>query len=122
VYCLIILFQNGFNYYFTPQNSLPYKNINQKLFFIGVRNKVVTAIAVLFSMSGVAQENLLWYFGQGQAGLSFDKNGGAPVVSNDAAFLIYESISVVSDCNGALAFYTDGVKVYDASHNLMVNG
>lgn len=89
---------------------------------MGVKKRMITAIAVILSMSGVAQEDLLWYFGNGQAGLTFDKDGNPPTVTNDADFVIYESISTVSDCNGNLAFYTDGTKVYDSSHNLMLNG
>lgn len=84
--------------------------------------KVLTAIAVMLCFGAFSQEDLLWYFGEGKAGLKFDAAGGAPVVANDPAFVLYESVSVVSDCEGNLRFYTDGTKVYDSSHNLMVNG
>lgn len=89
---------------------------------MGVKKKVLTALAVVLCLGAFSQEDLLWYFGEGKAGLKFDSGGGAPVVANDPAFVIYESISVVSDCEGSLRFYTDGTKIYDASHNLMTNG
>lgn len=83
---------------------------------------IIAVITALLSFSASAQEDLLWYFGLGQAGLQFDNVGGTPTVANDPAFVIYEAISVVSDCEGNLQFYTDGTKVYDESHTLMTNG
>lgn len=83
---------------------------------------IVSMFALMFTVGANAQEDLLWYFGLGQAGLQFDNSGGTPTVANDPAFVIYEAISVVSNCEGDLQFYTDGTKVYDGSHTLMVNG
>ncbi len=76
-----------------------------------------------FCQETISQQDLKWFFGYQGIGLTFDKNGGAPTVQQGETPLeIYESISSVSDCEGNLLFYTDGVKVMDAGHQVMTNG
>ena len=60
-----------------------------------------------------------WYFGYG-AGLNF--NSGVPVAVTDGQVYTTEGCSTVSDANGNLLFYTDGITVYNKLHAVMANG
>ncbi len=60
-----------------------------------------------------------WYFGV-KAGLDF--NSGAPVALTDGEIVTKEGCSSISDRNGNLLFYTDGVSVWDKRHRVMPNG
>src|SRR5688572_247537 len=60
-----------------------------------------------------------WYFGI-NAGLDF--NSGAPVVLTNGALNTTEGTSAISDANGNLLFYTDGVNVWNNTHSVMPNG
>jgi hypothetical protein len=74
----------------------------------------------LFAFSVSAQhETDIWYFGTG-AGLSFVS--GTPVSLNDGETNTIEGTSVISDGDGNLIFYTDGVTVWDRNHDIMTNG
>ena len=61
-----------------------------------------------------------WYFG-GQAGLRFDSTA-APVTLTNSVMTNEEGVASISDKNGNLLFYTDGMTVYNATHNIMMNG
>ncbi|MGC4036053.1 MAG: gliding motility-associated C-terminal domain-containing protein [Chitinophagaceae bacterium] len=60
-----------------------------------------------------------WFFGD-YNGLSF--SNGSPVVIQGGMNLAMEGASAISDKNGNLLFYTDGVTVWDRNHNIMSNG
>jgi|SRR5680860_254740 len=60
-----------------------------------------------------------WYFGNG-AGLDF--NSGSPVALTDGQLETHEGCSTISDQNGNLLFYSDGINVWDKAHRLMPNG
>jgi hypothetical protein len=60
-----------------------------------------------------------WYFGI-NAGLSFNSN--PPVVLTNGALNTTEGSAVMSDSNGNLLFYTDGVNVWNNTHSVMPNG
>ncbi|WP_198439756.1 T9SS type B sorting domain-containing protein [Pareuzebyella sediminis] len=60
-----------------------------------------------------------WYFGN-EAGLDF--NNGVPVALNDGKLATHEGCSTISDQNGNLLFYSDGIHVWDKRHRLMPNG
>ena len=60
-----------------------------------------------------------WYFGQG-AGINF--SGATPRVLTDGALRTLEGCATISDENGSLLFYTDGITVYQADHSIMENG
>ncbi|QED37452.1 hypothetical protein FK178_06825 [Antarcticibacterium arcticum] len=59
-----------------------------------------------------------WFFGD-RAGLNF--NSGFPVPQS-GSLQTQEGSATISDRNGNLLFYTDGVQVYDRRHNRMPNG
>ncbi|MCM2301324.1 MAG: T9SS type B sorting domain-containing protein [Flavobacteriaceae bacterium] len=68
----------------------------------------------------VAQkETNSWYFGE-NAGLDF--NSGTPMALSNGALNTREGCAAISDKNGNLLFYTDGVTVYNKNHGVMLNG
>ena len=60
-----------------------------------------------------------WYFGK-NAGITF--NSGSPVVTTNGAMDQPEGVASVSDYNGNLLFYTDGMTVWNKNHAPMLNG
>ncbi|QLG46783.1 T9SS type B sorting domain-containing protein [Costertonia aggregata] len=85
-----------------------------------MRNYFLVLFLLLSSFFSHAQkEAAVWYFGE-NAGLDF--NTGAPVVLLDGQIRTQEGCSVISDFNGNLLFYTDGVTVWDRNHDQMPNG
>lgn len=65
------------------------------------------------------KQNDIWLFGLG-AGLDFST--GTPVKIENALMFSKEGCAVISDANGQLLFYTNGVKVWNANHQVMANG
>jgi len=61
----------------------------------------------------------IWYFGN-QVGLGF--NLGEPTVLTDSEMNTSEGCAVMSDANGNLLFYTDGVTIWNRQHQVMPNG
>ena len=64
-------------------------------------------------------EGNIWYFGE-NAGLDF--NSGNPVALTDGMLNTFEGCATISDNNGDLLFYTDGMTVYNKDHIIMPNG
>lgn len=74
----------------------------------------------LLAQSAFAQrEASRWYFGN-NAGLDF--NSGSPVALTNGQLKTHEGCSTISDQNGNLLFYSDGINVWDKAHRLMPNG
>ncbi len=65
-----------------------------------------------------------WYFGNSVDGIIFNKFNDEPFVVNDQVIPFGNGGSAVATdaSNGQLLFYTDGLNIYDATHNLMLNG
>ncbi|HCY83170.1 MAG TPA: hypothetical protein DHV22_16985, partial [Xanthomarina gelatinilytica] len=61
-----------------------------------------------------------WYFGE-NAGIQF-ANDGSITVLNDGQLNTIEGCSSISDSNGNLLFYTDGITVYNRQHTILNNG
>ncbi len=81
---------------------------------------IILAILNLLGTSLYAQNNAnVWYFGD-HAGLDF--NSGVPIALTDGMINSWEGTSTVSDANGSMLFYTDGITVWDKNHNVMLNG
>ncbi len=82
--------------------------------------KLIFLLIFLPSLCFAQKEANIWYFGNG-AGLDF--NGGAPVPLIDGQLSTLEGCASIADRNtGQLLFYTDGITVWDANHNMMPNG
>jgi gliding motility-associated-like protein len=74
----------------------------------------------LFLISSFAQKQAaIWYFGE-YAGLAFTIEG--PVNLQNSALSTTEGSASISDANGDLLLYTDGVTVYNKNHQPMKNG
>ena len=89
-----------------------------------MKNIILTGILLAIITLNLSAQNQVWYFGRANAGLTsygLDfSGGGVPVQRNfESAMDYYESVSVVSDNSGNVLYYTDGIFVYDASHQLM---
>lgn len=81
-------------------------------------NKNILFLLVL-NVSFSQNEANIWYFGE-HAGLDF--NSGEPIPLTDGALNTNEGCATISDQNGDLLFYTDGITVYNKNHNVMLNG
>src|SRR3954470_5770777 len=85
-------------------------------------NSLVGLIAVALLLPFVAQsqhEADNWYFGD-RAAISFA--GGTPVALTNSKMSIQEGVTSVSDPNGQLLFYCDGMSVWNRQHQVMPNG
>lgn len=71
--------------------------------------------AVIFSQG----EGQNWYFGN-EAGLNFSTN--PPTAMLNGQINQWEGVSSISDPQGNLLFYTNGMTVWNANHNIMQNG
>ncbi len=72
------------------------------------------------SLSFSQQEASVWYFGQ-NAGIKFDNSGNITALT-DGQLNTSEGCATISDNNGDLLFYTDGVTIWNKNHNIMENG
>lgn len=82
---------------------------NYKCFFLSF---------LIYSSLGYSQKEAnVWYFGT-NAGMNF--NTGSPVALTDG--LATGESSCISDSNGNLLFYTNGINVWNKNHNVMPNG
>ncbi|MEI7596620.1 MAG: gliding motility-associated C-terminal domain-containing protein [Bacteroidota bacterium] len=74
----------------------------------------------LFSSQLFCQKEAnIWYFGWG-AGVDF--NSGNPVALTDGQTYTDEGSATISDANGNLLFYTDGMSIWNKNHLVMSNG
>lgn len=77
-------------------------------------------LCLLIPLSLFSQrETAIWYFGD-RAGLDF--NSGVPVPLLNSAMYAGEGCSAISNSNGDLLFYTNGVRVWNRNHQIMPNG
>src|SRR6266550_241170 len=60
-----------------------------------------------------------WFFGI-KAGLNF--SGGSPIALTTGALSTTEGCSAISDAQGNLLFYTNGVSVWNKNNDVMPNG
>lgn len=74
---------------------------------------------LFFTICTQAQEYNIWYFG-GNAGLDF--NGGAPVALTDGELYSSEGSASIANTDGELMFYTNGERVWNKNHEIMLNG
>ena len=82
--------------------------------------KNVFILFLLCSLASFAQgEANIWYFGE-KAGIDF--NSGVPVALTDGQLDTLEGCATISNGAGQLLFYTDGITVWDKTHQIMPNG
>lgn len=87
------------------------------------KSAAIFLIGVLFPLLVTAQgEAANWYFGNG-AGVSFgDGSLPFPVALPDGVLNTPEGCSSISNVNGGLLFYSDGVRIFDRIHMQMPDG
>ncbi|MBE9488972.1 MAG: T9SS type B sorting domain-containing protein [Bacteroidetes bacterium] len=84
--------------------------------------KILLILTLIGSIQAIAQgEAANWYFGFG-AGMQFDLATGNTTVLNDGQLSTNEGCSTISDANGNLLFYSDGITVWNRNHQVMPNG
>ncbi len=82
--------------------------------------KYLTFFILLCTLSGFSQgEANIWYFGR-RAGLDF--NSGSPVALTNSAMTTIDGCASISNYLGELLFYTDGMTVWDSTHQVMGDG
>ena len=78
-------------------------------------------IIILCSINCLAQQQAAnWYFGS-NAGIKFDAAGNVTAVT-DGQLNTLEGCAALSDTNGNLQMYTDGMTIYNKNHQIMPNG
>ncbi len=80
---------------------------------------VLIALSLLYTHGFTQGEANNWYFGS-FAGMAF--NGGTPTALTNGVLSTAEGCASISDKNGNLLFYTDGIKVWNRNHVQMTNG
>lgn len=86
---------------------------------IRLRLFAATALLALGSFAAQAQgERNNWYFGKG-AGIIF--KGDSATATNSRLFT-EEGSATISDADGKLLFYTNGITVWNGEHRVMPNG
>ena len=65
------------------------------------------------------KESANWYFGETAA---LDFNSGTPVSLSGSVLFTHEGSATISDAQGNLLFYTDGVSIWDKRNREMPNG
>lgn len=84
-----------------------------------MKNKFLIWFWILFPLLAFSQgENDNWYFGN-KAAIRFAAT--SPLVLNNSAMNAPEACASVSNSGGELLFYTDGMTIWDRSHNIMPN-
>ncbi|TXN35083.1 T9SS type B sorting domain-containing protein [Flagellimonas hymeniacidonis] len=78
-------------------------------------------LSCLFSLASFGQgETSNWYFGNG-AGIRFN-NDGTVTALDGGRLNTFEGCASISDTDGNLLLYTDGINVYGRDNNLIENG
>ena len=83
--------------------------------------KVIAVLLTTLSFSSFAQGEFYWWHFGSNAGVNFP-GGGAPVAFTNSALNTAEGSASISDKNGNLLFYTDGMKVWNKNNIQMTNG
>jgi PKD repeat protein len=101
-------------------------SMKDSLFRIATRriifSTLVALIPALTFSQNLSQHN--WYFGNSNKGIRFNRADNTPsLVTNKAIPFGTGGSAVATDpATADLFFYTDGVKVFDATHQTMLNG
>ena len=86
-------------------------------------NKVASILLLLFLFKATTVKSQgeanIWYFGD-KAGLDF--NSGVPVPLIDSEMDAFEGCASLANAAGQLLFYTNGIKVWNRNHQVMLNG
>jgi len=79
----------------------------------------VILFLLLYGFAFSQGEANIWYFGN-KAGIDF--NSGFPVALTDSQMQISEGCTTISNSLGQVLFYSNGLQVWNANHQVMPNG
>lgn len=86
-----------------------------------MKTKLLFLVVLLAALAGVSQaqkENNVWIFGD-KNGMDF--NTGSPFLVTSNTYT-EEGGASICDASGGLLFYSNGLKIWDKTHNVMPNG
>ncbi len=84
--------------------------------------KIFVLIFLLISCASFSQnEASFWYFGQ-NAGLQFDASSSTVNAITNGQLNTLEGCTSISDTDGNLLFYSDGITIWNQNHFVMPNG
>src|ERR1700749_2004782 len=88
--------------------------------------KILLIMLFIFSIAIYAQkQGNIWFFGN-HAGIDFNYTPPTVLLNGQTYFTGYEQwnegCSSISDSSGSLLFYTNGVKIWDRTQQVMPNG
>ncbi len=90
---------------------------------IGNENQISSSVFTVLASTNcnsISNNNAKnWYFGN-QAAMVFENDG--PVALTNSAMSQVEGVATMSDANGNLLFYTNGMRIYNRNHEIMQNG
>jgi len=89
-----------------------------------IKLKKIVSLLILLSVSiniSAQLENSNWYFGN-QAGINFNDETSDPSALTDGVMRTDGGSASISDANGNLLFYTNGITVWGADHKTLKNG
>ena len=82
--------------------------------------KVIICFLFFTSFAFSQQEASNWYFGK-NAGIKFHPDGSVTALT-DGQLNTFEGCASLSNSNGDLLFYTDGISIWNKNHQVMQNG
>lgn len=82
-------------------------------------SRIVLFICLITNLLQGQNEHNFWYFG---ARAALDFSSGNPESLDNSDMIAFEGIATVSSAEGALLFYTDGLRVWNSAHEVMPNG
>jgi hypothetical protein len=87
--------------------------------FTATSSSVFTVLTTS-TCNGISKNNAKhWYFGN-NAAMKFENN--IPIALTNSAMTQVEGVATMSDANGNLLFYTNGITIFNRNHQVMVNG
>ncbi len=94
--------------------------VNVTVNSISATSSSVFTVLSVSTCNGISKNNAKhWYFGN-QAAIKFENN--VPVPLTNSAMTQVEGVATMSDANGNLLFYTNGITIFNKNHQVMVNG
>lgn len=96
------------------------KKLKYSIFKKSLRTSIIVSLFIFTTSSLFAQkEGNNWYFGN-NAGIDFNSGTATLITSNAGSAADY--MGAVSDANGDILFYSNGVTVWNKNNNIMTNG
>lgn len=82
---------------------------------------VIFLIITSFQTLKSQKQGNVWYFGS-QAGINFNSGNPVALTNGQTGPLALEGTSSIADSSGSLLFYSNGMTIWNKTHNIMQNG